>query len=226
MEEIAMRLKRHVVVVAGLLGLCAIAIGIVMHGGGLIVPNPEHAVLLGARAAAHEEVERRETVVPAGQSQDDGVWTAHLRVVETELARGHVDVAVRVWHDAYGAALDSRRWESMIAVGDAFMRIGHAAGTPGGARMNARDAYLIALIRARRDRSVDGALRSGEAFAGLGDRALVCATDQYARLSRERQSAQTRTFAAISYHAWRGRGRSRICAVFRQVRRAHDLDPA
>jgi hypothetical protein len=32
---------------------------------------------------------------------------------------------------------------------------------------------LTALIRARRNRSVDGALRSGEAFAGLGDRAIV-----------------------------------------------------
>jgi hypothetical protein len=61
----------------------------------------------------------------------------------------------------------------MIAVGDAFMKIGRAAGTPGGARMNAREAYLTALIRARRNRSVDGALRSGEAFAGLGDRAVV-----------------------------------------------------
>ena len=98
-EEIAMRLKRHVVVVAGLLGL--IAIGIVTHGEGLIV-----------------------------RSQADGVWTAHLRVVETELARGRIDVAVRVWHDAYGAALESRSWESKIAVGDAFMQIGHAAGTP------------------------------------------------------------------------------------------------
>ena len=144
-----MTLKRHLVVVAGLLGLCAIAIG--TYGGRPIVPNPEHAA----------------------PGQDDGVWAAHLRVVETELARGHVDVAVRVWHDAHGAALESRSWEGMIAVGDAFMRIGHAAGTPGGARMNARDAYVTALIRARRNRSVDGALRSAEAFRGLGDRAIV-----------------------------------------------------
>src|SRR6476660_7142685 len=81
MEEIAMTLKRHVVVVAGLLVLCASAIGIVTHGGPLIVPNPEHAALSGARAALHEEIERRETVVPAGRRQDDGAWTAHLRVV-------------------------------------------------------------------------------------------------------------------------------------------------
>jgi hypothetical protein len=142
MEESAMTLVRHVVVVAGLLGLCAI--GIVTHGGRPIVP-----------------------------SRDGGVWTAHLRVVEAELARGHVDAAVRVWHDAHGAALESRSWESMIAVGDAFMKIGHAAGTPGGARMNARDAYLTALIRARRNGSVDGAIRSAEAFRRLGARAIV-----------------------------------------------------
>jgi hypothetical protein len=145
-----MRVKRHVVVVAGLLGLSAIAIGIVTHGEGLIVPDPQHA-----------------------RSQADGVWTAHLRVVEAELARGHIDVAVRVWHDAHGAALESRNWESMIAVGDAFMRIGHAAGSPSGARMSARDAYMTALIRARRNRSVDGALRSAEAFRELGDRAIA-----------------------------------------------------
>ena len=93
--------------------------------------------------------------------------------MEAELAAGHIDASVRAWHDAYGAALDSRSWDSMIAVGDAFMKIGRAAGTPWGARMNAREAYLTALIRARRDRSVDGALRSAEAFAGLGDRAIV-----------------------------------------------------
>jgi hypothetical protein len=57
MEEIAMTPKRHVLVVAGFLGLCAIAIG--TYGGCLIVPNPEHAALSGARAAVHEELERR-----------------------------------------------------------------------------------------------------------------------------------------------------------------------
>jgi hypothetical protein len=94
------------------------------------------------------------------------LWKTHLHLVETELASGHVDVAVRAWHDAYGAALESRGWESMIAVGDAFMKIGHAAGTPNGARMNAREAYLTALIRARRTHSVDGALRSGRRSRG------------------------------------------------------------
>jgi hypothetical protein len=72
----------------------------------------------------HADLERLENVVPAGRARDDGLWKAHLHLVETELASGHVDVAVRAWHDAYGAALESRGWESMIAVGDAFMKIG------------------------------------------------------------------------------------------------------
>jgi hypothetical protein len=133
---------RCLVLAAGLLGLCGIAVGILTHGGSLAV----HGDLL---------------------------WRAHLDVVEKELEHGHVDVAVRVWHDAYGAALESRSWESMIAVGDAFMAIGRASGTLRGARMNAQQAYVTALIRARRDRSVDGALRSADAFRELDDRAIV-----------------------------------------------------
>ena len=164
---------RHLVLAAGLLGLCAIAVGILAPGGSLTVPGSDRAALRGARAAAHGELERLESVVPAGRTPDDGLWRAHLDVVEKELEHGHVDVAVRAWQDAYGAALASRSWESMIAVGDAFMVIGRASGTPRGARMNAREAYLTALIRARRDRSVDGAIRTAEAFRELDDRAVV-----------------------------------------------------
>src|SRR5262249_47623275 len=108
-----------------------------------------------------------------GRAGDDRIVQAHLDAVDTELAAGHIDAAVRAWHDAYGAAMASRSWESMIAAGDAFMKIGRAASTPGGAHMNAREAYLTALIRARRDHSAEGALRSAQAFAGLGERVLV-----------------------------------------------------
>jgi hypothetical protein len=164
---------RHLVLAAGLLGLCAIAVGILAPGGSLTVPGSDRAALRGARAAAHGELERLESVVPAGRAPDDGLWRPYLDVVEKELQHGHVDVAVRAWQDAYGAALASRSWESMIAVGDAFTVIGRASGTPRGARMNAREAYLTALIRARRDRSVDGAIRTAEAFRELDDRAVV-----------------------------------------------------
>jgi hypothetical protein len=168
-----MTFTRHLVLAAGLLGLCTIALGILTHGGSLIDPSPEGAALRGDRSAVHGELERLEGVVPTGQTRDDGLWRAHLDIVEKELAHGHVDVAVRAWQDAYGAALASRSWESMIAVGDAFMLIGRASGTARGARMNAREAYLTALIRARRDRSVDGAIRSAEALRELDDRAVV-----------------------------------------------------
>jgi hypothetical protein len=164
---------RHLVLAGGLVGLCVITLGILTRGEGLTIPSVERRALIGARAAVHQELERLEGAVPVGRSRDDGLWRSYLAIVEQEIAQGHIDVAVRVWQDAYGAALESQSWESMIAVGDAFMSIGRASGSVRGARLNAREAYLAALIRARRDRSVDGALRSAEAFRGLGDGAVA-----------------------------------------------------
>jgi len=152
--------------------LLLFAVGLLAHGGGPTVPHQERAMPTGAPALVRADLER-ESAAPVVRGRDNTLWKAHLESVERELTSGHVDGAVRAWHEAYAAALESREWESMIAVGDAFMKIGEAAGTPGGARMNAREAYTTALIRARRDRSVDGALRSGEAFARLGDRTIV-----------------------------------------------------
>jgi hypothetical protein len=164
---------RPLALAGGLLGLCVITVGILVYGGSFGAARPERAALRGSLAAAHQELERLESTVPSGGPRDDSRWRAHLDVVLKELAQGHLDVAVRAWRDAYGAALASRGWEGMIAVGDVFLAIGRASGTARGARMNARDAYLIAVIRARRDRSVDGALRSAEAFRELDDRALA-----------------------------------------------------
>ncbi len=160
---------RQLFLASALLGLCIV----LAHGGRLTVPRPEDGVLRGARAAVHEQLEGLESLLPAGGKVDDGLWRTYLAVVDKELEQGRVDAAVRAWQDAYGAALSSRSWESMIAVGDAFVAIGRAAGTPRGARMNAREAYLSALIRARREHSVEGALRSAEAFEALDDRVVV-----------------------------------------------------
>jgi len=41
------------------------------------------------------------------------------------------------------------------------------------ARVKARHAYLVALFRARDERSTNGLLHVGEAFAALGDIALA-----------------------------------------------------
>ena len=164
---------RYLVLAGGLVGLCVITLGILTRGEGLTIPRAERRALTGAQAAVHQELERLESAVPVGRSRDDGLWRSYLAIVEQEIAQGHIDVAVRVWQDAYGAALESQSWESMIAAGDAFMAIGRASGSVRGARLNAREAYLAALIRARRGRSVDGVLRSAEAFRGLGDGAVA-----------------------------------------------------
>jgi hypothetical protein len=164
---------RHFVLAAGALGFCVMAAAIVTLESGWAVPRPQAIALRGAAAAVHEDLEQWESRVPAGRHQLDALWRAHLDLVEQELAQGRVDVAVRTWHDAYGAALASRSWESMIAVGDAFMAIGRASGSVRGARLNARDAYVTALIRARREGSVAGVLRSAEAFRSLDDRVIA-----------------------------------------------------
>ncbi len=99
----------------------------------------------------------------------DTRWADHLSVVDRALQASDVSLAVRAWHDAYGAALASGEWRAMLAVGDAFVGIGRASGSRDGAKANARLAYLTAMSRARRDASVEGSLRAARAFAALGD---------------------------------------------------------
>ena len=64
----------------------------------------------------HGELERLESVHAGRPHRDNTLWRAYLDLVGKELEQGHIDVAVRIWHDAYGAALESGSWESMIAV--------------------------------------------------------------------------------------------------------------
>jgi hypothetical protein len=174
MDAIEMTSTRHLLVAAGVLGVTTIVTTLLLiHGARLTIPWRERVAFVEGRAAVHGELERLETTVPAGRAGHDGLWRAHLDAFEKERSEGHLDVALRILYDAYGAALESRSWESMIAVGDAFISAGRAPGNAAGARMNARQAYLTALIRARRERSVEGALRSGEAFRRLADSDVV-----------------------------------------------------
>ena len=154
-------------------GLVAVAADILSNESHLTLARPTRVVLTDGRAAVHEEIERLESKLPAEEAGHEDLWRAYLDVFEKERAQGRRDVAIRVLHDAYGAALESHSWESMIAVGDAFMVIGRAPGSGAGARLNARQAYLSALIRARRNRSVDGALRTAIAFQDIDDRDVV-----------------------------------------------------
>lgn len=112
-------------------------------------------------------------VAPSGETATvaaERSWKEHVRLVDDAVARGDVSTAVRVGHDAYALALASRRWEAMIAAGDAFVRVGAAAGTPDRGKPTARRAYMAALMQAQRQQSVDGVLGVAHAFRELGDR--------------------------------------------------------
>src|SRR3989304_2195647 len=60
----------------------------------------------------------------------------------------------------YAAALPSRHWEGLIAVGDVYLRIGDAGAFRAAARTKARKIYRAALLRARDSASVAGVLRT------------------------------------------------------------------
>ncbi len=75
----------------------------------------------------------------------------------------------------------------MLAVGDAFVRIGDVAHSTRGARSNAHQAYLVAFIRAERAGSVDGMLQTATAFANLDDHAVV---EQCLRIARRTAQSQ------------------------------------
>jgi hypothetical protein len=116
----------------------------------------------------------------------DTAWEAHLAAIDRALADDHVSAAVLAWHDAYGAALATGRWEPLVEVGDAFVRIGAAASSISGSRANARLAYLAALTRAQGDGSVDGVRRVARAFEALGDHAVAAQCTRIARRLAER----------------------------------------
>jgi len=101
-------------------------------------------------------------------------WAADLAALDASLARQDVSAAAQRWQAGHAAALASRRWEGLVAMGDAARRLGAASGARqvvGDAR--ARTLYLGALFRARQQGAVAGVLRAAEAFADLGDREVV-----------------------------------------------------
>jgi hypothetical protein len=102
-----------------------------------------------------------------------GDWLTDLARLDRALARGDVAAAVAAWHDANSGALGNRSWERLVLVGDAAVRIARRSPKDDEFVARARQAYLGALIRARRDGSLDGILRTAEAFMILGDRPVV-----------------------------------------------------
>jgi hypothetical protein len=100
-------------------------------------------------------------------------WANHLALVDEALASGTMSRAFFAWHEAHAEAFRSGRWEALVAVADAAMRIDAAAGPTVGFRVDARRVYLAALVRARADESAVGVRRVAAAFTALGDHALA-----------------------------------------------------
>jgi len=100
-------------------------------------------------------------------------WSAQLQQVDDALARNDVASAEMRWREAYAAALKSRHWEGMVAVGDAYRRLGDRGGFREVSEAKAHKAYLAALFRARSQGSLEGVLRSAQGFADLGDHRIV-----------------------------------------------------
>ena len=112
---------------------------------------------------------------PAGRidGTEDLEWTLRLRDAEAALAAGEAQVTIVRLRAAHRAALRTGRWDALIEVGDAARRAAEASTSPPRAIPTASRAYLAALARAREQQSLDGVLRVGEGFAGLGDREMV-----------------------------------------------------
>ncbi len=129
-------------------------------------------------AASHEQL--------GGNS--DAPWANHIRTLDDALAKKNISAAERALHQAYLAALGSRHWEGMVEVGDATLRVGEVSGYRKVSEAKARRMYLQAFVRARQQGSIDGLLRTAEAFSALGDREVA---DQGIRLV-ERLAEQAR----------------------------------
>lgn len=99
----------------------------------------------------------------------EAVWRDRLRALHASVAAGDGVAAIRAWHDAWQASVQSCRWDAEIAVGDAALLLGKVVTSYWVAMPDARQVYRAALIRARAQASFEGIVRAGQAFAALGD---------------------------------------------------------
>jgi len=130
------------------------------------------AVVLGSLAAASLRIDDRELRRMDWQGaleKDDVSWASLLTAFDEAVARGDGTAALRTWSEAHSAALRARHWEGLLAVGEARLKVAQTADDEKAAIAKAREAYLAALFRARQDGSLEGVIRSAEAFEALGD---------------------------------------------------------
>ena len=110
---------------------------------------------------------------PAPRSASDVRWMDLIGEVDAAVLSGDASAMLRSWQAASVAALLDKEWPSMVAVGDAAIRIGRATGLRVAFGAKARQAYHVALFRSHRASSLDGVLCAAEGFAELGDADVV-----------------------------------------------------
>jgi hypothetical protein len=114
---------------------------------------------------------------PTDTTINDGgsprAWTIPIAAMDRAIEERNVTAAVRAWREAYVLAVNDMGWHGLLEVAVACRRIGAIAGFAKTSEDRARETYWLALFRARRQGSLDGVLRSAEAFGALGDRAMV-----------------------------------------------------
>jgi len=96
-------------------------------------------------------------------------WETSVDAIDQALATCNISGAEIAWRNGYGAAIRSRQWEGLLALGEASLRIADCVHLRQPYRARAREVWRDALFRARKQRSVDGVLKITEAFATLGD---------------------------------------------------------
>ncbi len=150
------------------------------------------AILITAVAGPQAVAIRRPAAPPAPAVRP-------LDRVDQAAAANDITGAMRAWSAAHRAAVASRRWQDLIEVADAYRRLGARSASPEPFDATARRIYLAALERARRDGSLDGVIRAGDALSDLGDVAGVARALGIARtlasLDPDAQ-ADVRAFAA------------------------------
>jgi hypothetical protein len=160
---------KRVVTVGILAAVFAAGVYLEVMASARLAGGDTHAVLRGHAADLHASLMQLEDRVPAGAPQD-ATWKTALVGVHDAVAAGDASAAAYRWREAYTLALATRAWEPLIEVGDAALRRAALSEARRGDEANAREAYMAAVLRARRAGSAEGTLRSAEAFARLGDR--------------------------------------------------------
>ncbi len=131
----------------------------------------------------------------------NGPWREYIRAMDEALGQANATAAVRAWRNAYAAALGTPGWRGLVEVAGASLRIAAIPGFGRAAEARARETYWTALFRARQQGSLNGVLEAAQAFATLGDDAMVeqCirAAESLAALGGDATAVeQVRAFAA------------------------------